>query len=276
LTLVTLGLLRESEMDVRAIMCAWNHNDSLPVTSSAPLSVLIVDDESGIRDLLATYLRGQGIIALEAQSEATMLSQIAQHSPDVILLDVNLGTEDGFAVARKLRQSWHGGLMMVTGRGDTIDRVVGLELGADDYVTKPFELRELLARVRSVGRRTGLERAVSTRASEQTGTETIAFDGFALCRTTRQLHNAAGELVPLTTGEFDLLCVLLDNAGRVLSRDDLLRKTHNRDAAPFDRTIDVQVGRLRKKIGDTSNPPKIIKSVRGAGYVLAATVRKRD
>jgi two-component system, OmpR family, response regulator len=245
------------------------------VTSSEPLSVLIVDDESEIRDLLVTYLQGQGICALEAESDATMRRQIDQHSPDVILLDVNLGAEDGFAIARKLRQSWHGGLLMVTGRGDTIDRVVGLELGADDYVTKPFELRELLARVRSVGRRVLGERAAPENPSEQVGDGVIVFDRFSLHRDARELHDATGNRVSLTTGEFDLLSVLLDHAGRVLSRDDLLRQTHNRDAAPFDRTIDVQVGRLRKKLGDTSDPPRIIKSIRGAGYVLSAPVTKR-
>ncbi len=237
--------------------------------------MLIVDDEPDIRDLLATYLQGQGIRASEAESEATMLHQIHQRSPDVILLDVNLGAEDGFAIARKLRQSWHGGLLMVTGRGDTIDRVVGLELGADDYVTKPFELRELLARVRSVGRRAVREHAAADDPSEQSSAQTILFDQFSLHRDARELNNAVGERVALTTGEFDLLCVLLDNAGRVLSRDDLLHKTHNRDAAPFDRTIDVQVGRLRKKLGDTTDPPRIVKSVRGAGYVLSAPVKKR-
>jgi two-component system, OmpR family, response regulator len=245
------------------------------VTSSEPLSVLIVDDESEIRDLLVAYLHGQGICALEAESEATMRLQINQRSPDVILLDVNLGTEDGFAIARKLRQSWHGGLLMVTGRGDTIDRVVGLELGADDYVTKPFELRELLARVRSVGRRAVREHAATENPNEHVDHGMIVFDQFSLRRDARELHDAAGKRISLTTGEFDLLRVLLDHAGRVLSRDDLLRHTHNRDAAPFDRTIDVQVGRLRKKLGDTTDPPRIIKSVRGAGYVFSAPVTKR-
>jgi two-component system, OmpR family, response regulator len=240
-----------------------------------PLSVLIVDDESDIRDLLVTYLRSQGMRALEAESEATMLHQIEHHSPDVVLLDVNLGVEDGFAIARKLRQSWHGGLLMVTGRGDTIDRVVGLELGADDYVTKPFELRELLARVRSVGRRAVQERTGIEKPNDHVAGETIVFAQFLLHRAARELHDAAGQRISLTTGEFDLLSVLLNHAGRVLSRDDLLRQTHNRDASPFDRTIDVQIGRLRKKLGDTSDSPRIIKSVRGAGYVLSAPVTKR-
>lgn len=269
-------------MKLGALLTLWyqRHNVRLkikrflPVTASTPLTVLIVDDDADIRDLLVTYLRGQGVRTAEADSEATMQLQIDQNSPDVILLDVNLGAEDGFAIARKLRQSWNGGLLMVTGRGDTIDRVVGLELGADDYISKPFELRELLARVRSVGRRAVRERAGADVPNEQVSTEMIVFDQFSLHRGTRELHDAAGARIPLTTGEFDLLCTLLNNAGRVLSRDDLLRQTHNRNAAPFDRTIDVQVGRLRKKLGDTGDPPRIIKSVRGAGYVLSAPVRE--
>jgi two-component system, OmpR family, response regulator len=253
------------------------------VTSSAPLSVLIVDDESDIRDLLMTYLQSQGIRALEAESEATMLRQIERHSPDVILLDVNLGIEDGFAIARKLLQTWNGGLLMVTGRGDMVDRVVGLELGADDYVTKPFQLRELLARVRSVGRRVVREipsnKSVSGSPDSSPPTGDTAsctvFEQFSLFRSARELRDATGNVVPLTTGEFDLLCVLVDNAARVLSRDELLRHTHNRDAGPFDRTIDVQVGRLRKKLLDTGPTPRIVKSVRGAGYVFAVPVSKR-
>jgi two-component system, OmpR family, response regulator len=244
------------------------------VTNRAPLSVLIVDDESDIRELLVSYLQGQGIDTAEADSEAQMQSQIAQHSPDVILLDVNLGPEDGFAIARKLRQSWRGGLLMVTGRGDTVDRVVGLELGADDYITKPFELRELLARVRSVGRRAVRDATVAPEASSENTKDRVVFDKFFLCRNARELQDAKGQLVPLTTGEFDLLCAFIDRPGRVLSRDDLLRQTHNRDASPFDRTIDVQVGRLRKKLNDIGSPPRIIKSVRGAGYVFAAPVSK--
>ncbi len=253
------------------------------MTSTTPLSVLIVDDEPDIRELLAAYLEGQGIAVAQAEREAQMWAQIEISSPDVILLDVNLGVEDGFAIARKLRQSWHGGLLMVTGRGDTVDRVVGLELGADDYITKPFELRELLARVRSVSRRAIREPSVSSAVSNAhahvpssaDAVSCIAFEQFSLFRDARELRGADGGVVSLTTGEFDLLCVLVDNPARVLSRDELLRHTHNRDAGPFDRTIDVQIGRLRKKLLDTGTAPRIVKSVRGAGYVFAVPVTKR-
>jgi two-component system, OmpR family, response regulator len=244
---------------------------------------MIVDDDPDIRELLVTYLEGQGITAMQAEREAQMWERIDACAPDVILLDVNLGAEDGFAIARRLRQKWNGGLLMVTGRGDMVDRVVGLELGADDYVTKPFQLRELLARVRSVGRRIPPETPSSNLISGSLRPALLpadpaactVFEQFSLFRNARELRDAMGNVVALTTGEFDLLCVLVDNAARVLSRDELLRHTHNRDAGPFDRTIDVQIGRLRKKLLDTGPTPRIVKSVRGAGYVFAVPATTR-
>ena len=193
--------------------------------------------------------------------------------PDVILLDVNLGVEDGFAVARRLRGHWLGGLLMVTGRGDTIDRVVGLEVGADDYVTKPFELRELLARIRSVSRRS-LAPAAPAR-TVGVATQIVCFDHFSLDTGRRELRQLDGTLITLTTGEYELLLILSEQSGRVLSRDQILQRTHHRAAGPFDRTIDVQIGRLRRKLGDDGKEPRIIKSVRGAGYMLAAVVSRR-
>jgi len=233
--------------------------------------VLVVDDDDDIRDLVMTYLASQGIAVSEATSEASLRAAVARDGPDVILLDVNLGSEDGFAIARRLRIDWQGGLMMVTGRGDTIDRVVGLEIGADDYVTKPFELRELLARIRSIGRRA----SGSASAAPATTGDTLTFAGFALDRARRELRTADGSLIALTTGEYELLVVLAEHPGQVLSRDQLLRQTHRRDAGPFDRTIDVQIGRLRRKLGDDGKSPRLIKSVRAAGYTLLATPQPR-
>ncbi len=239
---------------------------SQPLRGSHPLRVLIVDDEEDIRDLLATYLGKQGIEVFEASSEAELRAMMIAHTPDVVLLDVNLGMEDGFAIARRLRSDWSGGLLMVTGRGDTVDRVVGLEIGADDYVTKPFELRELLARVRSVGRRAVVQLEPATVVADSPNS--LRFHGLALDVERRKLTDANGREVSLTTGEFALLVALVEKSGRLLSRDDLLRRTHHRDAGSFDRTIDVQIGRLRKKLGDDGKAPRIIKSVRGAGYML--------
>jgi two-component system, OmpR family, response regulator len=232
--------------------------------------VLVVDDDADIRDLVATYLRSQGLLVFEATSEADLLTSVAANTPDAILLDVNLGSEDGFAIARRLRNYWFGGLLMVTGRGDTIDRVVGLEIGADDYVTKPFELRELLARIRSVSRRASLPVARTPVVAD--APTTLCFDQFSLDTGRRELRTVAGVVVALTTGEYELLLVLCERGGHILSRDQILRRTHHRDAGPFDRTIDVQIGRLRRKLGDDGKVPRIIKAVRGAGYVLAVEV----
>ncbi len=229
------------------------------------LKVFVVDDDAEIRTLLVSYLSSQGMSVSEVGSEAELLSKMRLTAPDVILLDVNLGTEDGFSIARRLRENWRGGLIMLTGRGDTIDRVVGLEIGADDYVAKPFDLRELLARIRSVGRRV-------SQATENT--KRFRFERFSLTVEARELRDDQDEVIALTSGEFNLLVALVENHGRVLSRDALLQLTHRREAAPFDRTIDVQIGRLRKKLGDDSSIPRIIKSVRGEGYLFAIKVTK--
>jgi two-component system OmpR family response regulator len=178
--------------------------------------------------------------------------------------------EDGLDLTRYLRAHWKGAIIIVTGRGESVDRIVGLELGADDYVTKPFDLRELLARVRSVLRRSapsGGERASSN------GTA-IEFAGFRLDPDARVLTGPRNSEVPLTTGEFDLLCIFLDHPNRVLSRDQLMGFVHGRDAGPFDRAIDVQIGRLRRKIEHDPAKPELIKSIRGAGYLFTARVQR--
>lgn len=237
-----------------------------------PLVVLIVDDDEDIRDLVANYLGSQGLRVIEAACEAELLACVAKSAPDVILLDVNLGAEDGFAIARRLRGHWAGGLLMLTGRGDTIDRVVGLEIGADDYITKPFELRELLARIRSVSRRSF--QAAALQSVSDTKPLVLRFDEFALDTARRELRQADGASIALTTGEYELLLMLCEHSGRILSRDQILQRTHHRDAGPFDRTIDVQIGRLRRKLGDDGKEPRVIKSVRGAGYLFAAKVSR--
>lgn len=240
--------------------------------ASQPLHVLVVDDDDDVRDLLMTYLSAQGVVVSEARNEAELLDRLRLDEPEVVLLDINLGSEDGFAIARRLRSSpWNGGIVMVTGRGDTIDRVVGLEIGADDYVAKPFDLRELLARVRSVGRRVASARSPAEliESSAAPGRR-IRVGEFLLDLPSRTLKRADGTEVLLTTGEFSLLEALAEHPGHVLSRDALLRRTHRRESGPFDRTIDVQIGRLRKKLGDDGSEPRLIKSVRGVGYILVS------
>ena len=242
------------------------------LNAASPLVVLVVDDDEDIRDLVANYLESQGLLVFEAASEAELLAGISENSPEVILLDVNLGSEDGFAIARRLRSHWVGGLLMVSGRGDTIDRVVGLEIGADDYITKPFELRELLARIRSVGRRSVQPLSPAGASGERP--HVLRFDQFVLDTGRRELGRADGTTIALTTGEYELLLMLCEQSGRILSREQILQRTHHRDAGPFDRTIDVQISRLRRKLGDDGNEPRVIKSVRGAGYLLAVAVNR--
>jgi two-component system, OmpR family, response regulator len=238
------------------------------------LHIAVLDDEVDITRLLSGYLRNHGFRVSELQSGAALMALMPVDAPDIVLLDLGLPGEDGFAIARQLREHWRCGLVIVSGRGESVDKVVGLEVGADDYVTKPFDLRELVARVKAVGRRLAPAPAstASAPAVAPAGERTRwRFDGWELDTAARRLAQGERE-VTLTTGEFDLLCVFVQHAGRVLSRDFLLESTRGREAGPFDRTIDVQVGRLRKKLEVDPEDPHIIKSVRGAGYVFVPRV----
>ena len=234
------------------------------------IHIAVLDDEAEITRLLANYLQAQGFRVSQIHDGRSLLRLMADDPAQLVLLDLGLPGEDGFSIARRLRERWRCGLVIVTGRGDAVDKVVGLEIGADDYVTKPFDLRELLARVKAVLRRThGDAEAVSTGT---TARPKHRFAGWELDVAARRLLDPERREVALTSGEFDLLSTFVDHAGRVLSRDFLLEQTRGREAAPFDRTIDVQVGRLRKKLENDSDDPQIIKSVRGAGYILVAPV----
>jgi two-component system OmpR family response regulator len=247
--------------------------------SSAHLAVL--DDDPDITLLLANYLQAQGFRVSQVHDGAALMALMAADAPQLVLLDLGLPGEDGFAIARRLREHWRCGLVIVTGRGDAVDKVVGLEIGADDYVTKPFDLRELLARIRAVLRRTAPvddapPPAVATGAAPGVvpppARSRYRFLGWELDEAARRLLAPDGHEVAITTGEYELLLVFLQHPGRVLSRDFLLQATHRREAAPFDRTIDVQVGRLRRKVEAEAEEPRLIKSVRGAGYILVPPV----
>ena len=228
----------------------------------------VLDDETDITTLLANYLQGHGYRVSQVHDGRALLQLMASDCPALVLLDLGLPGEDGFAIARQLREHWRCGLVIVTGRGDAVDKVVGLEVGADDYVTKPFDLRELAARVKAVLRR--LEPAAGVAAaSPRIG---YRFNGWELNVGARRLASSAGVDAGLTGGEFDLLLVFVRHPGRVLSRDFLLEQTRGREAAPFDRTVDVQVGRLRKKLGVDVDDAQVIQSVRGAGYVFLPPV----
>jgi len=237
--------------------------------SSQP-HLLVVDDDVEILALIERYFSSQEFRVSTATSGTAMRAAIQANSIDIVMLDLGLPGEDGLDLTRYLRSHWNGAIIIVTGRGESVDRVVGLELGADDYVTKPFDLRELLARVRSVLRR------AAPASSERTtvGATAIEFAGFRLNPDARMLVGPQNSEVPLTTGEFELLCIFLDHSNRVLSRDQLMGFMHGRDAGPFDRAIDVQIGRLRRKIERDPGKPELIKSVRGAGYLFATRVRR--
>lgn len=276
------------------------------------LHIAVLDDEVDITQLLANYLRGHGYRVTPVHNGPALMALMPLDPPALVLLDLGLTGEDGFLIARQLREHWHCGLVIVTGRGDAVDKVVGLEVGADDYVTKPFDLRELLARIKAVLRRLapeqmpgGVQNGMADRMSEHipsrmpkhmpnqtrssppgalpaqaaagpdTQHSTLRFAGWLLDAAARRLTNPQGAEVALTGGEFDLLLAFAQHAGRVLSRDFLLEQTRGREAGPFDRTIDVQVGRLRKKLEPDSTEPQLIKSVRGAGYILTPRVEAR-
>lgn len=246
--------------------------DRVSDVAEAAQHVLVVDDEAGIRDLLRQYLVSQGFRVSTVGSAAGARAVLDRETVELILLDIGLPGEDGLSLTRYLREHWRGAVIIVSGRGDPIERVVGLEIGADDYVSKPFDLRELLARVRSVLRRSNRP-APPAVASDQR--EILNFDGWLLDVHLRQLRAPDGKDVELTTGEFELLLTLLESPNRVLSREHLMLRLHGREPGPFDRAIDVQISRLRQKIESDPARPKLIKSVRSVGYVLTAAVAKR-
>lgn len=240
------------------------------MTAATP-HIAVLDDEVDITQLLGNYLQNQGFRVSQLHTGRALMELMAADPPALVLLDLGLPGEDGFAIARQLREHWRCGLVIVTGRGDAIDKVVGLEVGADDYVTKPFDLRELLARIKAVLRRMAPVEPAAAAAPAPVRSK-LRFAGWELDTAARRLTSPQGQDVPLTTGEFDLLSAFAQHPGRVLSRDFLLEQTRGREAGPFDRTIDVQVGRLRKKLEADAEDPQIIKSVRGAGYILVPPV----
>ena len=233
-------------------------------------SVLIVEDDPGVREMVAGYLGGQGFDVHQAQSGDDMREAIERNLPDVVLLDLRLPGEDGLTLARYLRERYDVGIIMVTAADGVVDRVVGLEIGADDYVTKPFDLRELLARMKSVMRRH------HSRALPPGGTASgsapfparVPIGRCVLDLAARALLDAEGREVPITSMEFDLLKVFSEHPNKVLSRDQILTLTKNRDWEPFDRSIDIRIARLRRKVEVKPVEPQALRTVRGAGYMF--------
>jgi two-component system phosphate regulon response regulator OmpR len=235
-------------------------------------SILVVEDDAGIRAMLVEYLGAHGYAVAEAGDGATMRGALARGVPDVVLLDVNLPGEDGLTLARFLRERHDVGIVMVTGASDVVDRVAGLEVGADDYVTKPFDLRELRARIKSVMRRVReTSAAAPARPADAPATPAapprVPVGAASLDLGARALYDASGAEVPLTAMEFDLLRVFVERPRQVLSRDQLLTLTRNREWEPFDRSIDIRIARLRRKIEADPDRPQAIRTVRGAGYM---------
>jgi two-component system OmpR family response regulator len=231
--------------------------------------ILVVEDDADMRAVVQQSLTRGGFRVTALSSGAKVPSVLAAGGIDLAVVDLGLPDTDGLALTQQIRSTYHVGVIILSGRGDTTDRIVGLEVGADDYLPKPFEPRELLARVRSVLRR--LEER-SGKEPVEAREPTYAFNGWKLDCSAMSLFGPDAEAVPLTTGEFKLLQALVERANRVLKRDKLLDLVSSNDAAAFDRSIDVRVGRLRRKLGDDSKNPQLIKTVRNGGYIFVAKV----
>jgi two-component system, OmpR family, response regulator len=232
--------------------------------------ILVVDDDREIRDLTARFLRKHGYRVDGAANGREMDAHLADGQFDLIVLDLMMPGEDGLSICRRLRADTAVPIIMLTALGEETDRIVGLEMGADDYLPKPFNPRELLARIKAVLRRGGDFRS----PAPITG-RTLAFEGWVVDLSKRELRAPDGALVSLTAGEFDLLVSLAERPQRVLSRDQLLDLTRGRGAGAFDRAVDVQLSRLRRKIEADPKDPTLIKTVRGGGYMFTADVEAR-
>jgi two-component system phosphate regulon response regulator OmpR len=228
--------------------------------------ILVVDDDPRMRQMLTRYLEDEGYGVKSASDGASMRFLFSNIPFDAILLDLSLpGGEDGLTLAREIRSTSDVPIIMLTGRGDVIDRIVGLEVGADDYIAKPFHLREVLARLRSVMRR----RIPTSAARADVKDDVLRFESFTLDLGRRLASSNNGHEIELTTGEFDMLAVLARHPKRVFTRELLMDLTRGRNLDAFDRTIDAQIARLRKKIERDPTKPELIKSVRGVGYLFA-------
>ncbi|GAA0592579.1 response regulator [Caenispirillum bisanense] len=242
-------------------------------TTPEPL-LLVVDDDRDIRDLLGRFLVRHGFRVMLAADGADMRARMAEAAPDLIILDLMLPGEDGLSLCRGLRAAGDGTpIVMLTAMGEDVDRIVGLELGADDYLPKPFNPRELVARIKAVLRRAGDRPAEPQAATaEDAAGGVYRFAGYTLDPATRACTTPEGAPLELSAGEYDMLLAFLDHPRRVLSRDQLLDLARGRTAIPFDRSVDIQVSRLRRKIEPDPKTPTLIKTVRGGGYLFTPEV----
>ena len=237
---------------------------------SEPVRLLLVDDEATLREPLADYLVRQGFVVDQAGSAAEARTRLRDTPPDLVLLDIMMPGEDGLSLCRHLAESQAIPTILLTARGEATDRIVGLEIGADDYVTKPFEPRELVARIRSVLRRASKGAAAATEEEHD-----FLFDGWRLDPLKRKLTDPEGAVVAISSVEFRLLMAFLEHPRQVLDRDRLLDMVQGREAHLFDRAVDNQISRLRRKIEADSRNPTLIQTVWGGGYMLAADVRRQ-
>lgn len=236
-------------------------------TETNTTRILVCDDEPDIRDMMATYLQRRGYTVSVAESGAT-LDQVLAEEPNIqlIILDINMPGEDGLSVLRRLRNDLTIPIIMSTAAGETVDRVVGLELGADDYLAKPVDLRELEARIKAVLRRA--VHAPDAAATDGQSETSVMVDGLTINLEGAKLTGRDGDLIPLTAMEFSLLRAFVEHRGRVLNRDQILQMAHDRDWDPFDRSIDIRISRLRRKIERNPSHPVLIRTVRGLGYIF--------
>ena len=233
--------------------------------------ILVVDDDADIRNLLADYLGEQGWNITTAEDGAAMQQVLDAAAIDLIVLDLTLPGSDGLTLCRELRARSAIPVIMLTARSAPLDRILGLEMGADDYLCKPFEPRELLVRIRNV-----LRRNPASGNNANSSSPLWHFADWTLDETTRQLQNKDGLVVMLSGGEYRLLKVLLEHPNRALNRDQLLNLTQGRETDPLDRSIDLHISRLRQKLGDDARAPRLIKTLRNEGYLLVASVRQGD
>ncbi|MCP8686718.1 response regulator [Marinobacterium sedimentorum] len=241
------------------------------MTEIARQKILIVDDEADMRDLLHDLLDDNGFDALAVTNGAEMQQALAQSAFSLVILDLRLKGEDGMQLARGLRAESGIPIMMLTGKGDETDRILGLELAADDFLMKPFNVRELLARVRALLRRSA---GVMTKPEDLHSHQRLAFGDWVLDLTARQLQRADGQSVELTYGEFNLLEALVKAPNRILTRDQLLEMTRGDNSEVFDRTIDVLILRLRRKLEPNPRQPRYIRTERGLGYCFHAQISR--
>jgi two-component system OmpR family response regulator len=227
--------------------------------------ILVVDDDREIRDLLTRFLSKHGFRVSAVADGNGMRAALGEGKIDLVVLDVMMPGEDGLTLCRRVRAAATVPIIMLTAMGDDTDRIVGLEMGADDYLVKPFNPRELLARIKAILRRSGL-------SATNTGQSQLEFEGWVMDLARRELTSPDGRLIDLTGGEFDLLVAFAEHPQRTLSRDQLLDLTRGRSSSPFDRSIDIQVSRLRQKVEVDAKDPKLIKTVRSVGYIFSTRV----